>query len=71
MTGPATLNDVVAQKLPRLQFLRQLSKLESIPETGYRSLWANLELPVHQARSSDQALASVARIGNFHLWGRP
>ncbi|MFK3816837.1 dermonecrotic toxin domain-containing protein [Pseudomonas sp. NPDC089407] len=71
MTGPGLLNDMVARHLPRLQFLRQLSKLESIPETGYRSLMADLALPVAQARNIDQALGSVATIGNYHSWGRP
>ncbi|MFJ4457949.1 dermonecrotic toxin domain-containing protein [Pseudomonas sp. NPDC089392] len=71
MTGPGLLNDMVARHLPRLQFLRQLSKLESIPETGYRSLTAALTYPVSLARNSDQALGSVATIGNYHSWGRP
>lgn len=71
MTGPGLLNDMVARHLPRLQFLRQLSKLESIPETGYRSLMADLALAVAQARNIDQALGSVAAIGNYHSWGRP
>ncbi|MFK0095991.1 dermonecrotic toxin domain-containing protein [Pseudomonas sp. NPDC090592] len=71
MTGPGLLNDMVARHLPRLQFLRQLSKLESIPETGYRSLTANLAIPVSQARNIDQALGSVVNIGNYHSWGKP
>ncbi|MGE8061469.1 dermonecrotic toxin domain-containing protein [Pseudomonas sp. NPDC089547] len=71
MTGPGLLNDMVARHLPRLQFLRQLSKLESIPETVYRSLTANLAIPVSQARNIDQALGSVVNIGNYHSWGRP
>ncbi|WP_447739133.1 dermonecrotic toxin domain-containing protein [Pseudomonas laurentiana] len=71
MTGPGLLNDMVARHLPRLQFLRQLSKLESIPETGYRSLTADLALPVSQARNIDQALGNVVNIGNYHSWGKP
>ncbi|WEK32515.1 MAG: glycosyltransferase [Candidatus Pseudomonas phytovorans] len=71
MTGPGLLNDMVARHLPRLQFLRQLSKLESIPETVYRSLTADLVLPVSQARNIDQALGSVVNIGNYHSWGKP
>ncbi|MFK0036536.1 dermonecrotic toxin domain-containing protein [Pseudomonas monteilii] len=70
MTGPGMLNDVVAQHLPRLQFLRQLSKLESIPETGFRSLTENVLVPAAQARNRDQALSSVATIGNYHSWSK-
>ncbi|MNE61014.1 hypothetical protein D3C80_1561970 [compost metagenome] len=71
MTGPGLLNDVVARHLPRLQFLRQLSKLESIPQTTYRALTENLAFPIAQARNNDQALGSVATIGNYHSWGKP
>lgn len=71
MTGPGLLNDVVAGHLPRLQFLRQLSKLESIPQTTYRALTENLAFPIAQARKNDQALGSVATIGNYHSWGKP
>lgn len=71
LTGPGVLNDVVDQQLPRLQRLRQLCNLQTLPQSKPLYLVTGKLQQIKSAVEHDLALNTVARVGNYHSWGRP
>lgn len=71
LTGPGVLNDVIDQHLPRLQRLRQLCNLQSLPQSKPLFLLAGKEAQIKSAVEHDLALNRVARVGNYHSWSKP
>lgn len=68
MTGPGLLNDVIAEYMPRLEFLRKVIKLESIPMTVRGYFTEPLAADIKLARERDLALTTVIKPGNEHSW---
>lgn len=71
LTGPAVLNDVIDQHLPRLYRLRQLTNLHTLPQTKPLFLTIGKTQAVKAAITHDLALGNVAQVGNYHSWGKP
>lgn len=71
MTGPGLLNDVIDQRLPRLQALRQIINLHALPQSNATYLIDPVESALREAAMGDTPLNHVAQVGNFHSWGRP
>ncbi|CAK16501.1 dermonecrotic toxin domain-containing protein [Pseudomonas entomophila] len=71
MTGPALLNDVIDQRLPRLRALRQIINLHALPQHNAMYLVSPVEPALREAATGDIPLNQVAEVGNFHSWARP
>lgn len=71
LTGPGLLNDVIDRCLPRLRLLRQLSNLQTLPQSKPLYLVDSKQAEIIAAVQADQALNRVAQVGNYHSWGRP
>lgn len=71
LTGPGVLNDVVDQHLPRLRRLRQLSNLQTLPQSKPLYLVTGKVQQIKSAAEHDLALSRVARVGNYHSWSKP
>nr|WP_314484556.1 DUF6543 domain-containing protein [uncultured Pseudomonas sp.] len=70
LTGPGLLNDVVDRLLPRLQRLRQLSNLLTMPQRNRMFLIDAIKGDMLAAIGSDLALTRVAQVGHYHSWAQ-
>lgn len=75
MTGPGVLNDVIDDEdyedLSRLRILRQITKLESVPQKDFTFLTSPARAAISEALRSDQTLRDLVTVGNNNSWAKP
>lgn len=75
MTGPGVLNDVIDDEdyedLSRLRILRQITKLESVPQKDFTFLTGPAHAAISEAQRTDQALRDLVTVGNNNSWAKP